>query len=104
MCTNNTYIIMQSAYPKLVLEENIPYENTERLKYDNGYGGFKNNGREYVVYNENTSVWYTLKDYCKESSYTSNLSSAGTKQFVVSVKDSTGKTVSTERITVKASK
>lgn len=37
-----------------ILEENISISNTEKLVYDNGYGGFKNNGREYVIYKKNT--------------------------------------------------
>ena len=45
---------MISDYPKYSQEENIKVENTEKLKFDNTYGGFKNNGREYVVYNKNT--------------------------------------------------
>ena len=28
--------------------------NPERLKFDNGFGGFKNSGREYVIYNKDT--------------------------------------------------
>ena len=45
-----------SDYPTYPLEENLEYVNNEKLKYDNGFGGFKNNGREYVVYNENTPM------------------------------------------------
>ncbi len=29
-------------------------ENTEKLKFDNGFGGFRNNGCEYVIYNRDT--------------------------------------------------
>ncbi|MDD5888135.1 MAG: glucoamylase family protein [bacterium] len=43
-----------SLYDEKVLEENIPIINKEKLVYDNGFGGFKNNGREYVIYNKNT--------------------------------------------------
>ena len=43
-----------SAYPEATLEETLPYENKEKLTFDNGFGGFKNNGREYVIYNKNT--------------------------------------------------
>lgn len=45
---------MISDYPKAEEEENITTENTEKLVFDNGFGGFKNNGREYVIYNKNT--------------------------------------------------
>ena len=40
-------------YPKYLLEENVPLEK-EKLSIDNGYGGFKNSGKEYVVYNKDT--------------------------------------------------
>ena len=43
-----------SDYPKYPQEENIPIENKEKLIYDNKFGGFKNNGKEYVIYNKNT--------------------------------------------------
>lgn len=41
-------------YPIYSLEENIVSEQHEKLTYDNGFGGFKNNGREYVIYNKDT--------------------------------------------------
>lgn len=43
-----------SDYQTNINEENIKYENVEKLVYDNGYGGFKQNGKEYVIYNKNT--------------------------------------------------
>ena len=43
-----------SDYPVYELENNLEYKNKEKLKFDNGYGGFKNNGREYVIYNQDT--------------------------------------------------
>ncbi len=43
-----------SDYPTYPLEENIEIPQTEKLTFDNGYGGFKNNGKEYVIYNRNT--------------------------------------------------
>ena len=45
---------MISDYPKYQIEENIITENKEKLEYDNKYGGFRNNGTEYVIYNKNT--------------------------------------------------
>ena len=41
-------------FPKYLVEQNIPYTNSEKLKYDNGFGGFKSHGKEYVIYNKNT--------------------------------------------------
>ena len=43
-----------SDYEKILVENHSEVINSERLKFDNGYGGFKNNGSEYVVYNQNT--------------------------------------------------
>lgn len=43
-----------SLYEKYALEDNISSSNDEKLVFDNGFGGFKNNGREYVIYNKNT--------------------------------------------------
>ena len=39
---------------KYLVDESIEVPNKERLTFDNGYGGFKNNGSEYVIYNKNT--------------------------------------------------
>ena len=47
---NNTI----SDYPTYSNEDNIKIENKDKLSFDNTYGGFKNNGREYVIYNKNT--------------------------------------------------
>lgn len=43
-----------SNYEYSPMEENIVPTLHERLTFDNGFGGFKNNGREYVIYNKNT--------------------------------------------------
>ena len=43
-----------SDYPSYPLEKNLPYTEKEKLSFDNTYGGFKNNGKEYVIYNKNT--------------------------------------------------
>lgn len=43
-----------SDYPTYPVESALETKNTEKLIFDNGYGGFKNNGREYVIYNRNT--------------------------------------------------
>ena len=47
---NNTV----NDYPEYLIEENLANTNIEKLKYDNGYGGFKSHGKEYVIYNKNT--------------------------------------------------
>lgn len=43
-----------SDYPTYKYEDNIKTSIKENLTYDNGFGGFKNNGKEYVIYNKNT--------------------------------------------------
>ena len=40
-------------YPSYPYEENLPLAK-EKLTFDNGFGGFKNGGKEYVIYNRNT--------------------------------------------------
>lgn len=37
-------------------EVNLTLPKPSNLKFDNGYGGFRNNGEEYVIYNKNTPV------------------------------------------------
>ena len=46
-------------YQEAKLEETLPIENKEKLTFDNGFGGFKNNGKEYVIYNKNTPTPWT---------------------------------------------
>ena len=48
-----------SDYPKYQMEDNLMIQNKDKLMYDNGYGGFKNNGKEYVIYNKNTPTPWT---------------------------------------------
>lgn len=43
-----------SDYSTAPIEETLPILDHERLKYDNGFGGFKNHGKEYVIYNKDT--------------------------------------------------
>ena len=45
-----------TEFPVYPLEKNIALENKEKLIFDNGYGGFKNHGKEYVIYNKNTPM------------------------------------------------
>lgn len=42
-----------SDYSLAPIEVSLPMEH-EKLKFDNGFGGFKNHGREYVIYNKDT--------------------------------------------------
>ena len=42
--------------PKYIIDDNVLVPNTEKLLFDNGYGGFKNNGKEYVIYNKDTPM------------------------------------------------
>ena len=56
---------------------------------------------KYVVHNLDTGAWFTLKDYNDSAQYTTKLASAGNKEFVVSVKDSSGTVVATNRVKVK---
>lgn len=43
-----------SSYEKQKYQFNLPLEKTENLKFYNSFGGFKNNGHEYIVTNKNT--------------------------------------------------
>lgn len=49
---NNTV----NDYPTYPEEENIESKEKEKLSFDNEYGGFKNQGKEYVIYNKNTPM------------------------------------------------
>ena len=43
-----------SDYEKVSLEAHSEITSKEKLTFDNGFGGFKNHGSEYVIYNPNT--------------------------------------------------
>ena len=43
-----------SDYSRTKYEVNLKLPNDEKLEFDNGYGGFRDNGSEYVIYNPNT--------------------------------------------------
>lgn len=43
-----------SEYEHYELQDCIDLPKPEKLTFDNGFGGFKNNGKEYVIYNRNT--------------------------------------------------
>lgn len=45
-----------SDYVSVPVEEHCEMKSHEKLTFDNGYGGFKNNGREYVIYNQDTPM------------------------------------------------
>ena len=43
-----------TEYQPTERETNVEFAKKEKLALDNGFGGFKNNGKEYVIYNKNT--------------------------------------------------
>lgn len=45
-----------SDYATCPMESNLVIPNKGKLEFDNGYGGFKNNGCEYVIYNKDTPM------------------------------------------------
>ena len=49
---NNTI----TEYQPVSREVNVNDDKKEKLILDNGYGGFKSNGKEYVIYNKNTPM------------------------------------------------
>lgn len=55
---------------------------------------------KYAILNVDTGKWSILKDFESMSEYVYALNYPGIKQFAVTVKDSAGKTVATNRITV----
>lgn len=70
--------------------------------YTDVIGGDGNYKYKYVVHNLENNNWYTLKDYCSDKTYTTKISSAGNKEFVVSVMDGNGKVTNTDRVQLKA--
>ena len=65
-----------------------------------GAGGSGSYTYKWAVYNASTNKWTILKDFSSAATYTYKLSYSGVKEFAVTVKDSTGKTVATNRIKV----
>ena len=43
-----------SDYDSLLVEDTLPVLEPKHLQYDNKFGGFINNGKEYVIYNKDT--------------------------------------------------
>ena len=43
-------------YEEKKYEKNIEIYHQEKLEFDNGYGGFRNKGKEYVIYNNKTPL------------------------------------------------
>ena len=43
-----------NKYKQILLENNLALKNDEKLVFNNNYGGFTNNGHEYVITNKNT--------------------------------------------------
>ena len=48
-----------SDYPIYEEEKNIKIDTNDKLTFNNNYGGFKNNGSEYVIYNKSTPMPWT---------------------------------------------
>ena len=48
-----------SDYEKVEVEEHSKITEEEKLVFDNGFGGFKNHGSEYVIYNPDTPAPWT---------------------------------------------
>ena len=67
-------------------------------------GGSGSYTYKYVIKNVSTGATATLKNYSSTTSYTGTMTSAGTKQFIVYVKDSDGTIVTTNAVTVVTSK
>lgn len=63
-------------------------------------GGSGNYTYKFAVMNASTKKWSVLKDFDNESTYIYSLDYLGTKEFAVTIKDSTGATVSTKRLIV----
>lgn len=67
-------------------------------------GGARDYQYQYVMKNVDTGKTIILKDYCSESKYTGQITSAGTKVFMVNIKDRLGKSVTTNSVIVYADK
>ena len=65
-----------------------------------GSGGSGNYTYKYVIKNEATGATAVLKDYSSQTSYTGELTSVGTKKLIVYVKDSDGRVVATNTVTI----
>ena len=65
-----------------------------------GKGGSSGYTYKFAVYNEVNGKWSVLRDFSEENTYTYALNYAGRKQFAVSVKDSSGTVVATNRLPV----
>ena len=63
-------------------------------------GGSESYTYKYAVLDVKTGKWTILKDFGRETEYTYKADRQGTYQFAVTVKDSTGKTVAANRVTV----
>lgn len=63
-------------------------------------GGTRSYEYQYIMKNVKTGVTIVLKDYSSALSYTGPLTGAGTKIFTVNVKDSSGKVISSNSVTV----
>ena len=75
-------------------------KGTEITLTANASGGSGSYTYKFAVLNVDNGKWSILKDFGSEATYTYALNYPGTKQFAVTVKDSSGKTVATNRLTV----
>ena len=66
----------------------------------NGSGGSGSYTYKFAVLNVDTGKWSVLRDFSSNQSYDFTLNYTGKKQFAVTVKDSTGNTIATNRILV----
>ena len=63
-------------------------------------GGSGNYTYKYVVHNLDTNIWFTLKDYSASNIYTTKISTSGNKEFIVSIRDSSGSVITTNKVKV----
>ena len=63
-------------------------------------GGTGSYTYSYLMKNVSTGATLTLKNYSSSTSYSGQLTTAGTKQFTVDIKDSTGKVVASNVVKV----
>lgn len=88
------------------LEASITADKTTVNKGDkvtitaNAIGGSGTYTYKYAILNVDTGKWSVLKDFNSSNTFTYTLNYPGKKQFAVTVKDSNGKTIGTNRIDV----
>ena len=101
--TNNEELSATLKVNKTASTVNLTVGDTVTLK-PTVTGGSGSYTYKYVIKNVSTGATATLKNYSSSSSYTGTMNSAGTKQFIVYVKDSAGTVVATNAVTVVTTK